>query len=159
MYEFLTSYFFLQVTGGNKGIGFAIVKGLCEKFNGIVYLTARDIGRGEVAVGKLKAKGLSPRFHQLNITDQTSVNKFQDYLKSTHGGIDLLINNAAIAFKVKYKTKYLCINIFNALMDLTKECVLNYLSIIVCRIQKDVKTKIMCKFNLLDKTHHYHLIE
>ena len=27
------------VTGGNKGIGFAIVKGLVPLFNGIVYLT------------------------------------------------------------------------------------------------------------------------
>jgi hypothetical protein len=27
------------VTGSNKGIGFEIVKGLCQKFDGIVYLT------------------------------------------------------------------------------------------------------------------------
>jgi carbonyl reductase 1 len=30
------------------------VKGLCEKFDGIVYLTARDVGRGEAAVSKLE---------------------------------------------------------------------------------------------------------
>ena len=29
----------LQVTGSNKGIGFAIVRGLCKQFNGDVYLT------------------------------------------------------------------------------------------------------------------------
>ena len=27
------------VTGGNKGIGFEIVKGLAKKFQGIIYLT------------------------------------------------------------------------------------------------------------------------
>lgn len=27
------------VTGSNKGIGFAIVKRLCQQFNGVVYLT------------------------------------------------------------------------------------------------------------------------
>lgn len=27
------------VTGGNKGIGLEIVKGLAKKFNGVVYLT------------------------------------------------------------------------------------------------------------------------
>ena len=27
------------VTGSNKGIGLEIVKGLCKKFDGIVYLT------------------------------------------------------------------------------------------------------------------------
>ena len=42
-----------QVTGSNKGIGFAIVKGLCEKFSGTVYLTSRDEGRGRAAVAEL----------------------------------------------------------------------------------------------------------
>jgi carbonyl reductase 1 len=30
------------------------VKGLCEKYDGIVYLTARDVGRGEAAVSELE---------------------------------------------------------------------------------------------------------
>jgi hypothetical protein len=30
------------------------VKGLCEKYGGIVYLTARDFRRGEAAVAELK---------------------------------------------------------------------------------------------------------
>jgi carbonyl reductase 1 len=30
------------------------VKGLCEKYDGIVYLTARDVGRGETAVLELE---------------------------------------------------------------------------------------------------------
>ena len=42
-----------QVTGGNKGIGFATVKALCEKFPGIVYLTSRDVARGKEAVAQL----------------------------------------------------------------------------------------------------------
>lgn len=87
------------VTGGNKGIGFAIVKGLCEKFQGDVYLTARDVSRGEEAVKKLNTLGFKPLFHQLDITDESSVIKFKDYIESKHGGIDVLINNAAIAFK------------------------------------------------------------
>ena len=36
------------VTGANKGIGFGIVRGLCKKFEGDVYLTARDETRGLV---------------------------------------------------------------------------------------------------------------
>ncbi|CAH0551588.1 unnamed protein product [Brassicogethes aeneus] len=86
------------VTGSNKGIGFAIVKGLCEKFDGAVYLTSRDEGRGEKAVKELNKLGLKPLFHQLDINSQESVNKLRDDLKNVHGGIDLLINNAAIAF-------------------------------------------------------------
>lgn len=30
------------VTGGNKGIGLAIVRALCKQYQGVVYLTARD---------------------------------------------------------------------------------------------------------------------
>ncbi|KAF7284406.1 hypothetical protein GWI33_022192 [Rhynchophorus ferrugineus] len=87
------------VTGGNKGIGFAIVRGLCEKFDGDVYLTSRDVGRGESAVELLKCAGHSLLYHQLDITDQKSVDSFKNHLISKYGGIDLLVNNAAIAFK------------------------------------------------------------
>lgn len=87
------------VTGGNKGIGYAIVKGLLEKYDGTVYLTARDENRGKEAVDKLKKLGFNPEFHQLDIDTQESVNKFRDYIKEKYGGLDLLVNNAAIAFK------------------------------------------------------------
>ncbi|KYN21665.1 Carbonyl reductase [NADPH] 1, partial [Trachymyrmex cornetzi] len=88
------------VTGGNKGIGFAIVKALCQQYNGNVYLTARDTTRGLNAVSELKKQGLNPKFHQLDINDDNSVNTFRDYLQNTYGGLDVLVNNAAIAFKV-----------------------------------------------------------
>ncbi|XP_056642694.1 carbonyl reductase [NADPH] 1-like [Diorhabda sublineata] len=89
------------VTGGNKGIGYGIVKGLCERFDGVVYLTARDSERGKAAVSKLeKEHNLKPVFRQLDITDQNSVDNFKEFIKKEHGGLDILINNAAIAFKV-----------------------------------------------------------
>jgi NAD(P)-dependent dehydrogenase (short-subunit alcohol dehydrogenase family) len=42
------------VTGSNKGIGLAIVKGLVGKFDGDIYLTARSEERGLAAVEQLK---------------------------------------------------------------------------------------------------------
>ncbi|PZC81654.1 hypothetical protein B5X24_HaOG212360 [Helicoverpa armigera] len=87
------------VTGANKGIGFAIVRGLCKRFDGVVYLTSRDIERGKKAVADLEKEGLKPKFHQLDITDKKSVEVFRDYIKEKYGGIDVLVNNAAIAFK------------------------------------------------------------
>ena len=36
------------VTGSNKGIGLGIVRALCTKFKGDVYLTSRDMERGQV---------------------------------------------------------------------------------------------------------------
>ena len=32
-----------QVTGANKGVGFAIVRGICKKFNGDVFLTGKFV--------------------------------------------------------------------------------------------------------------------
>ncbi len=40
------------------------------------------------------------RFHQLDITNVESIRRLAGYIKKTHGGLDILINNAAIAFKV-----------------------------------------------------------
>ncbi|CAG9762022.1 unnamed protein product [Ceutorhynchus assimilis] len=87
------------VTGSNKGIGYAIVKGLCEKYDGNVYLTARDITRGQQAVKELKSLGFNPHFHQLDIGDPESVETFKDYLKEKYGGLDVLVNNAVIGFQ------------------------------------------------------------
>ena len=87
------------VTGGNKGIGFAIVKGLVEKFDGAVYLTARNVERGNNAVKELEKTGINASFHQLDIDDRSSIEKLRDYMKDKYGGIDVLVNNAGIAFK------------------------------------------------------------
>lgn len=84
------------VTGSNKGLGFAVVKGLCQKFNGTVYLTARSEKNGLEAVEKLNELGLKPSFHQLDVSDDKSVKTFADFIKTKHGGFDVLVNNAAI---------------------------------------------------------------
>lgn len=94
------------VTGSNKGIGFAIVKGLLKKFDGVVYLTSRDDARGRAAVAELNKLGLKPEYHQLDVSDRNSVLKFRDHIKATHGGIDLLVNNAAVANSVQLYNSY-----------------------------------------------------
>jgi len=87
------------VTGSNKGIGFAVVRKLCKQFEGDVYLTSRNAERGETAVKQLEEEGLKPKFHQLDIDDEASVIALRDFMKEKYGGIDILVNNAAIAFK------------------------------------------------------------
>ncbi|XP_049871519.1 carbonyl reductase [NADPH] 1-like [Pectinophora gossypiella] len=94
------------VTGSNKDIGYAIVKKLCKRGVGTVYLTARDVNKGIEAVENLKTEGLNPEFHQLEVTDEESVKKFAYYLKQQHGGIDILINNAGVAPADMSKTTY-----------------------------------------------------
>lgn len=87
------------VTGSNKGIGLAIVRALCSQFSGDVYLTARDPERGKAAVTQLSEEGLKPLFHQLDIADLKSIQTLRDFLKEKYGGLDVLVNNAGIAFK------------------------------------------------------------
>jgi len=88
------------VTGGNKGIGFYIVKLLLQSGTlDVVYLTARDEARGISAVEELKKHGLNPSFHQLDIDSQDSINRLAKYLQDKYGGLDVLVNNAAIAYK------------------------------------------------------------
>ena len=89
------------VTGANKGIGFAITRDLCRQFSGDVVLTARDAARGRAAVQQLQAEGLSPRFHQLDIDDLQSIRALRDFLRKEYGGLDVLVNNAGIAFKCR----------------------------------------------------------
>lgn len=84
------------VTGASKGLGFSVVKGLCERIEGTVYLTARDEQRTLQAVKKLNDLGLQPAFHQLDVTDEESIKRFAKHIETKHGGFDYLVNNAAI---------------------------------------------------------------
>lgn len=86
------------VTGANKGIGFAIVRGLCKRFEGAVYLTSRNIERGQKAIAELEKEGLKPKYHQLDVTDKQSLEIFRDYMKEKYEGIDILVNNAGTGF-------------------------------------------------------------
>jgi NAD(P)-dependent dehydrogenase (short-subunit alcohol dehydrogenase family) len=70
----------------------------------ILLVTARNVELGNAAVSQLKNELGSDssrlRFHQLDITDDTSIDRFADHIKKEHGGIDMLINNAGFAYKV-----------------------------------------------------------
>lgn len=80
-----------MVTGSNKGIGLETCSQLLSK--GVkVVLTARDEARGAVALEKLRE--LAPTdvvFHQLDVTDSTSVEAFADFVKTQFGRLDILV--------------------------------------------------------------------
>ena len=44
--------------------------------------------------------GLHPCYHALDIADETSIIELRDYMKEKYGGIDVLVNNAGVAFPV-----------------------------------------------------------
>eukprot|EP00249_Psilotum_nudum_P019630 c27348_g1_i3 orf=318-1163(-) len=84
------------VTGSNKGIGFEIVKQLAKEGLTVV-LTARNEERGHQAVEKLKQEGLHVAFYPLDVCSTESISNLADWLKKQYGGLDILVNNAAIA--------------------------------------------------------------
>ena len=63
-------------------------------------LTARDEQRGQDAVRQLKTEGATPIFHQLDIVSPESIEKMKTFLLEKYGGLDLLVNNAGVAYKV-----------------------------------------------------------
>ncbi|QDH10599.1 SDR family oxidoreductase [Nocardioides dongxiaopingii] len=82
------------VTGANKGIGYEIAAGLARRgFR--VGVGARDAGRREDAVAKLRAEGHDVFGVPLDVTDDASVAAAAAQLEA-EGGLDVLVNNAAI---------------------------------------------------------------
>ena len=88
------------VTGSNKGIGKSIVKLLLQHEEPkVVYLTSRNVDLGQKSVEELAAQGLHAKYHQLDITNRQSIEALRDHLTKEHGGVDVLVNNAGIAYK------------------------------------------------------------
>lgn len=82
------------VTGANKGIGYAIARGLAaEGFR--VGIGARDDGRRDAAVAALRDSGADVFGVPLDVTDDDSVRAAAARLEQL-GGLDVLVNNAAI---------------------------------------------------------------
>ncbi|KAJ1279898.1 hypothetical protein BS78_04G190500 [Paspalum vaginatum] len=85
------------VTGANRGIGLALAARLAEQ--GVrVVLTARDAARGEAAAAALRAGGRDVRFRRLDVADPASVAAFAAWVRHDLGGLDILVNNAAVSF-------------------------------------------------------------
>ena len=89
------------VTGANKGIGYQIAKLLARSKSpdDVVYLTSRDESRGRAAVASLKCEGVEVLYHQLDLNSQDNIAQLANYLKDKYGGLDVLVNNAGIAYK------------------------------------------------------------
>ena len=90
----------MLVTGGNKGIGLAIVETLLvEVADSIVLLGSRDGARGQAAVDGLVAKlgkQVQGRLQllEIDVTSQESVDKAVAAVRRDHGNIFGVINNA-----------------------------------------------------------------
>lgn len=83
------------VTGGNRGIGFAICKGLLEAgFE--VFLAARSPEKGKAAIDRLAADNHSVHFVELDVTDNESIRNAANSVSQMTDSLDVLVNNAGI---------------------------------------------------------------
>lgn len=86
------------ITGGNKGLGKEIGRQL-GLLGYTVVLTARDKQAGASTVAELVSLGCDAHTVQLEVTNPEDIRKCVDYLKTTFGKLDVLVNNAGIALE------------------------------------------------------------
>jgi len=83
------------VTGSNRGLGLAISRKLSQL--GIhVVLTSRNEIDGLAAHKQLSSEGLDVNYHLLDVSSNTSVAEFTQWLRQAYGKVDILVNNAGI---------------------------------------------------------------
>ncbi len=85
------------ITGANKSIGFETARQLAQ-LGYFVYIGSRDISKGQAAIEKLKAMGLTNvDCIQLDVTDVHSIKAARKELEVKTHKLDVLINNAGIS--------------------------------------------------------------
>ena len=85
------------ITGANKGIGFETAKQLAQ-LGYYIFLGSRDSKKGEDAVQRMKALGLSNvEAIEIDVADIRSVEAARAAVETRIDALDILINNAAIS--------------------------------------------------------------
>jgi NAD(P)-dependent dehydrogenase (short-subunit alcohol dehydrogenase family) len=82
------------VTGGNRGIGVEICRGLA-RLGYHVILTSRDLQKGQQTAEHLRGSG-QITVHQLDVTSAESVQALKAYITQEFKRVDALVNNAAV---------------------------------------------------------------
>lgn len=83
------------VTGGNRGIGLAICKGLADSGLDVV-LGSRSKDDGEAAAAPLRDDGASVRVERIDVAEPDSIDSCAQRLAADDVTIDILVNNAGV---------------------------------------------------------------
>ena len=86
------------VTGGSRGIGYAVAETLGH-MGAAVVIAATSAERVNRATGELSAKGLACEGFVCDVTDLDSVSKLGEHVRDRYGRVDALVNNAGIGEK------------------------------------------------------------
>ena len=85
------------VTGANRGLGFETCRQLAQ-LGLTVILSARDLTKGEIAAKQLIERGLDVIFYELDVLNQSHMNRIIRQIEQRFGRLDVLVNNAAILY-------------------------------------------------------------
>jgi 3-oxoacyl-[acyl-carrier protein] reductase len=83
------------VTGSSKGIGFEIAKEFSEKKKAHVVVCSRSLEHSVMAASKISGSTLAL---ELDVTSDSSINKFIDCIMKKYNRIDILVNNSGYPF-------------------------------------------------------------
>jgi len=83
------------ITGGNKGIGLETGRQL-GKLGITILIGARDLAKGEAAVGELKKDGVDARAVKLDVDVPADYAAVAKSIEKDFGKLDILVNNAGI---------------------------------------------------------------
>ena len=83
------------VTGGNRGIGYAICEGLVDRGLNII-LGSRDEANGEAAARTLREQGGTVRVETIDVAEPDSIEACAERLAADDVAVDVLVNNAGI---------------------------------------------------------------
>jgi gluconate 5-dehydrogenase len=86
------------VTGGNRGIGYAIAEGLA-RHGAHVVIANRGATQGQEAALRIQDQGLVAEAVPTDVSDGASVARLVDDVLDRHGGIDILVNSAAVILR------------------------------------------------------------
>lgn len=112
------------VTGGSRGIGYAIVKGFLQEGAQVVLCASRQ-ETAEKAVASLKEENAGWKVEGIwpDLTDYEQVKAAFDKVAASYGRIDILVNNAGVSAKEPF-TSY-TEEMFSQTMDLNLKAVFN----------------------------------
>lgn len=90
------------ITGANKGVGFGITEGLCQK-NYKIIMACRNTKLGQESADSLNQKYSLPEgklvVMECDIVNPESIKNFFAAFKGQFGQCDILLNNAGFAYK------------------------------------------------------------
>ncbi|MED3865869.1 SDR family oxidoreductase [Priestia megaterium] len=83
------------VTGGNRGIGYELVKQLASSGFKVI-LTSRSSETGNKVTGELRELNMDVSFVLMDVDDPKSIEQAAAKVYEQHGRVDVLINNAGV---------------------------------------------------------------